>query len=264
MTAYPDSGWYFDGWSGDLTGMANPDTLLMDSNKSVTVTFTEIPKYSLSVNIVGNGVVTVNGSSPYAAGSVVVMTAYPDSGWYFDGWSGDLTGMANPDTLLMDSNKSVTVTFTEIPKIIESCDSTGVQKDTFSVGENVYVNGTGFGNAALYSLYVVEDQAVWNNGMAIPSRIPGTATTIMSLPNGMIAPTLSWAAPLVPGKYDIVVDVNNNTQYDVGIDTLDDNDIEVTAGFFVIPEVAIGSVMAIASMFTALVGYVGLKHHRTK
>jgi hypothetical protein len=86
----------------------------------------------------------------------------------------------------------------------------------------------------------------------------------MSLPNGMIAPTLTWAAPLVPGKYDIVVDVNNNTQYDVGIDTLDDNDIEVTAGFFVIPEVAIGSVMAIASMFTALVGYLGLKRHRTK
>jgi uncharacterized repeat protein (TIGR02543 family) len=114
MTAYPDSGWTFDGWSGDLTGMANPDTILMDSNKSVTVTFTQIPKYSLSVNIIGNGVVTVNGSSPYAAGSVVVMTAYPDSGWTFDGWSGDLTGMANPDTILMDSNKSVTVTFTQI------------------------------------------------------------------------------------------------------------------------------------------------------
>jgi len=98
--------------------MVNPDTLLMDSNKSVTVTFTEIPKYSLSVNIVGNGVVTVNGSSPYAAGSVVVMTAYPSEGWTFDGWSGDLTGMVNPDTLLMDSNKSVTVTFTEIPELV--------------------------------------------------------------------------------------------------------------------------------------------------
>jgi hypothetical protein len=147
--------------------------------------------------------------------------------------------------------------------VIESCDSSGVRKDTFQVGENMYVNGTGFGNSTVYSLYLVEDQ-VWSDNMTIPARVLGTATTVSSLPDGTIPPTLAWANPLVPGKYDIVVDVNNNTKYDVGIDALDDNDIMVTAGFFVIPEVAIGSIMAIASMFTAFIGYIGFKRHRTK
>jgi uncharacterized repeat protein (TIGR02543 family) len=121
LEAYPDSGWTFGGWSGDLSGSTNPDTILMDSNKSVTVTFNEIPEYSLSVNIVGSGVVTVNGSSPYAAGSVVVLEAYPDSGWTFGGWSGDLSGSTNPDTILMDSNKSVTVTFNEKKHKCQRC-----------------------------------------------------------------------------------------------------------------------------------------------
>jgi uncharacterized repeat protein (TIGR02543 family) len=114
MTAYPSTDWEFTGWSGDLSGSINPEYLTMDSNKSVTVTFTEIPEYYLSVNIIGSGIVTVNGSSPYLAGSVVNMTAYANLGWEFTGWSGDLTGTNNPEYLTMDSNKTVTATF-EMP-----------------------------------------------------------------------------------------------------------------------------------------------------
>jgi len=47
-------------------------------------------------------------------------------------------------------------------------------------------------------------------------------------------------------------------------DALDDNDIEVTAGFFVVPELPLGTVLASLSMFGALIGYVGFKRHRTK
>lgn len=146
--------------------------------------------------------------------------------------------------------------------LIESCDSSGVRKDTFIVGDDVYVNGTGFGNATTYSLYVVEDQT-WINNMTIPARIPGTATTVTSLPDGTIPPTLIWANPLTPGKYDIIIDTDNNTIYTEFIDALDDNDVEVTAGFFVVPEFAIGSVMAIASMFAALGLYAYKKKHQT-
>ena len=72
-------------------------------------------EYYLQVNIIGSGSVAVNGSSPYLAGSVVQMTAYPSAGWEFTGWSVDLTGTNNPEYLTMDSNKTVTATFTEIP-----------------------------------------------------------------------------------------------------------------------------------------------------
>jgi len=111
LTATPDSGWVFAGWSGDLSGIANPDSLLMDANKSVTATFTR--QFSLSVSVEGGGEVAFDPSGGvYDSLEVVTLTATADSGWIFAGWSGDLSGSANPDSLVMDANKSVTATFT--------------------------------------------------------------------------------------------------------------------------------------------------------
>jgi PKD repeat protein len=117
LTAIPDAGWQFDNWSGDLTGSTNPDTITMNSNKSVTATFSQLPveQYSLTVNTVGQGSVTLNPpGGVYDDGTVVTLTANADSGWQFSSWSGDLTGSTNPDTITMNANKTVTATFTEV------------------------------------------------------------------------------------------------------------------------------------------------------
>ncbi len=117
LTANPTSGWQFDGWSGDLSGSTNPTTITMDSNKTVTATFTEVvvPDYTLTVNTVGQGNVTLDpAGGTYSEGTVVTLTAGPVSGWQFDGWSGDLSGSTNPTTITMNSNKNVTATFSEI------------------------------------------------------------------------------------------------------------------------------------------------------
>ena len=111
---------------------------------------------------------------------------------------------------------------------------------------------------------MVEDVTTWTDGMAIPSRVPDTATSVSSDASGNIQATLVWSWPLVPGKYDIVVDVNDNGVYDAGIDAIDDSDIQVTAGFFVIPEVPLGTVMALAAMIIALVGYFAMPRFRKK
>lgn len=58
-------------------------------------------------------------------------------------------------------------------------------------------------------------------------------------------------SPLIPGKYDIVVDVNGNGVYDDGVDALDDKDVQVTAGFFVIPEYLFGTILALIGCFAA-------------
>ena len=263
MTAYPDAGWEFSGWSNDLSGTTNPDYLTMDSNKTVTCTFTEIPKYSLSVNIVGSGIVTINGSTPYNPGDIVNMTAYPNPGWEFSGWSNDLSGTTNPDYLTMDSNKTVTCTFTEIPKTIESCDSIGTKKDTFVLSDGVYATGSGYQFSTTYDIYLVKD-VTWVDGMAIPLRIPGTTTTITSDATGNVPATLLWNSPLVAGKYDIVVDIDGDGLYHAATDALDDNDIEVTAGLFVIPEVPLGTLMASLAMITGLICYITIPKIRKK
>ena len=75
----------------------------------------EMPEVSLTVNTVGNGSVTKNpDQATYTYGENVQLTATADPGWSFSGWSGNLTGSNNPETIIMDDTKTVTATFTEI------------------------------------------------------------------------------------------------------------------------------------------------------
>ncbi|MCU0609002.1 MAG: C25 family cysteine peptidase, partial [Chitinispirillaceae bacterium] len=69
--------------------------------------------YSITTSAGANGSIsrTPEGDA-YASGTVVTLTATPDPGYVFSGWSGDLTGTANPTTITMTGNKSVTANFT--------------------------------------------------------------------------------------------------------------------------------------------------------
>ena len=145
---------------------------------------------------------------------------------------------------------------------VESCDSIGTTKDIFYVADDLFVKGTGYSPSSIHNIYVVNDVVVWSDGMTIPTRISGTATTVSSDASGNILPTNAWTGPLTPGKYDILVDLNGNGVYDAEIDALDDNDIEVTGGFFVVPEIPLGTIMATMGMFVAFIGYANYKRNR--
>ncbi|MDW7690875.1 T9SS type A sorting domain-containing protein [Flammeovirgaceae bacterium SG7u.111] len=67
--------------------------------------------YSLSTTINGSGSVSPS-SGIFAAGTSVIMTATPASGWQFDSWSGGYTG--NPATVVMDADKNITANFTSV------------------------------------------------------------------------------------------------------------------------------------------------------
>jgi hypothetical protein len=116
LTARPVIGWRFDNWSGDLTGIENPTTIVMNSDKYVTANFTEINPgyYSLTVSTVGQGNVTLDPAGGiYLPGTMVKLTAIPGSGWEFYQWYGDLGGSENPTNIIMDFHKTVTAAFTE-------------------------------------------------------------------------------------------------------------------------------------------------------
>ena len=73
---------------------------------------TNTGNYTLTVNVSpsGAGSVSPSGGS-YSSGESVTLTATASSGHTFSAWSGDLTGSANPATITMNGNKSVTATF---------------------------------------------------------------------------------------------------------------------------------------------------------
>jgi len=147
----------------------------------------------------------------------------------------------NPGVIIYD-----TATKTWTKPTIESCDSTGAKKDIFNPSEIVYATGGGYAPSTAYKLYVVPD-TTWTDGMAIS----GTPVIVYSDLSGNISPTNVMSPPLTPGKYDIVVDVNGNGFYNAGIDALDDCDVQVTAGFLVIPEFWLGTILGLAGCFAA-------------
>ncbi|MEO0472727.1 MAG: carbohydrate-binding domain-containing protein, partial [Bacteroidota bacterium] len=113
MTATANSGYSFDNWSGDASGTTNPIQIVMDGNKSVTANFSAIPTYSLNVTAANGAVSLSPAGGNYQAGTVVTMTANPNTGYDFDNWSGDAIGGSNPIQITMDANKNVTANFSQ-------------------------------------------------------------------------------------------------------------------------------------------------------
>jgi hypothetical protein len=115
LTAIPNSNYLFNGWSGDLSGMKNPDTLMMNANKSVTANFVKAGPFKITVTTIGSGTVALDPpDSVYYGGTVVTLTATAEAGFKFTGWSGDLTGLTNPLQLMITANRNITATFKAI------------------------------------------------------------------------------------------------------------------------------------------------------
>src|SRR5206468_1005251 len=93
--------------------------------------------HTLTVIASGRGTVAKSpDQGSYDHGASVQLTATPDSGFAFSGWSGDASGTDNPLTLVMDANKSVTATFVDVaPPAVQVLAANG--GEVWSVGTSV-------------------------------------------------------------------------------------------------------------------------------
>lgn len=127
LTATPDTGSVFGGWSGDVTGPDNPITITIDSDKTLTAKFVPAEDtYTLTVlkSGPGNGKVTSEDeeidcgevcSATYPAGTVVKLTATPDEFSGFDSWQGDVSGTTKTISFIMDGDKTAVAVFGPYP-----------------------------------------------------------------------------------------------------------------------------------------------------
>lgn len=127
LQATANSGYEFAGWSGDLSGSTNPVTITMNGNKSVIATFAAVvpTTYTLSVSALNGSVAKTPNQDNYTVGATVTLQATANSGYEFTGWSGDLSGSANPATITMNANKSVTANFTAVAPATYTLSVTG-------------------------------------------------------------------------------------------------------------------------------------------
>ena len=118
LTATPDAGSTFAGWSGDTSN----GQVTMNADKNVTATFNLTVSHTLTVTKAGTGAGTVK-SKPagikcgtdcnevYNAGTAVTLRAIPAAGSTFAGWSGD----TSDGQVKMNADKTCTATFNLTP-----------------------------------------------------------------------------------------------------------------------------------------------------
>ena len=214
LTAIPSNGWFFAGWSGDLTDLSNPGTLVVDSNPEVTATFTQT-QYSLTVtsNPSSGGTVTLSDNGPYASGDVITLTPHPAAGYIFSGWKGDLTGGATPGQITINRNMIVTADFAPNSVVLTLASFPG---------GSIVANPTGpyhYGDTV--QLTAVPDQghsfSGWSqdlNGSTNPTSITldGDKSVTASFTGASISLTLT-ANPLTGGTIN---SVPNNSLYSYG------------------------------------------------
>lgn len=128
LEAQPESGFEFEGWGGACSG-TGLCIVNMTLNRTVTATFS-VPGFELDVILDGNGTGTVS-SSPagiscpgqcqavFTADSPVTLTAAPDSGQTFQGWSGACSGTGTCQ-VTMDQMRRVRAIFLNEDTLISS------------------------------------------------------------------------------------------------------------------------------------------------
>ncbi|MGD8833724.1 MAG: InlB B-repeat-containing protein [Desulfobacteraceae bacterium] len=143
LTAEPDTGYAFSGWSGDLVSTANPASITMDADKTVTATFVQLTEYDLTTNTVGSGSIALDPpGGTYFDGTAVTVRAEPSAYWTFSAWSGDLSGSTNPTTITMDTDKSITANFAEMADYNLSVAAIGSGIVTLDPPGGTYYDGT--------------------------------------------------------------------------------------------------------------------------
>ncbi len=118
---------------------------------------------------------------------------------------------------------------------IWASDVSGAEKQTYSINEIVYVNGTGLPvNNTNITIYIVHDYNKWNNRLGL-SFISWNVTSPINATldvNGNFVSIVSAWNNLVVGDYDVIADLNNDGVIQENeIDGMDDR---FTTGFTVV------------------------------
>jgi uncharacterized repeat protein (TIGR02543 family) len=138
LTATPQGGSTFTGWSGACTGTGTSCKVIMTQARSVRANFSGPGTPSFTLNVTGGGdgngtvasqagltpaiacTITSGGavgggcSAAYSQNTAVTLTATQSSGHTFNGWTGDCGG-TGACVLTLSANRSATATFSAPP-----------------------------------------------------------------------------------------------------------------------------------------------------
>ena len=210
LTAEAAPGSRFTGWAGSCTGTA-ACALTMTADHEVTATFEPlVPAYALSVTKAGNATGRVTSDQPgidcgvtcsvqYLENATVVLTAVPDSGFAFAGWTGACSG-TGVCTVTMSAARAVTATFVRTADLRVSAVSAPATVRTgqpLAITTTVTNAGTAVAGTFTVTFYLSAQQTP-GSGTLVGSR---TITTLAAGGNSSATTTVTIPLGFDPGTY---------------------------------------------------------------
>lgn len=136
LTADPNDGYAFAGWSGGCVGAGLTCMVTMDAAKSVTATFAQARTLTIQQTSGGGGTITGSASGiscgttdctfAVPVNTTVTLTAAPDPGYAFIEWLGDFTSATGPTCVVtMSAPKTVTARFLPLLTVVRDGTGTG-------------------------------------------------------------------------------------------------------------------------------------------
>jgi uncharacterized repeat protein (TIGR02543 family) len=180
VSANPSNGWVFVNWSGDtgtIDDINDPDiTITMDNNYTITANFSELPQYTLTIDVDGEG--TTSGAGTYYEGEEVSIRANPASDWTFAFWSGGSTTIGDVNdsttTIIMNDDYTITANFVEVELFTLTILVNGNGSTNPTIGDHEYQEGT------VVNISAIPDQdwqfASWSGDVANPNSSSTTIT----------------------------------------------------------------------------------------
>jgi hypothetical protein len=135
LTATPQPGNYFAAWGNAASGNLNPLSFTM-TNASPVISCLFLPRgenqVSLVLNASGFGqAIASPRANVFPVGTSVTLTATPDPGQQFLGWSGDTNGLTSPLSITLNDDKFITANFTTRPTLLVNSPLDGTTPDGF-------------------------------------------------------------------------------------------------------------------------------------
>jgi hypothetical protein len=211
LTAIPDTGSVFSGWSGNAD--CADGVVTMDTGRACIATF-DPEQHTLTVVKTGTGTGTVTSnpggvncggdcSEDYNNGTTVTLNAVPAGGSTFDGWSGDAD--CADGVVVMNADRSCTATFTLNPTLTSIKTGAGLG---FVTSDPAGIN-CGSGNSDCSETYVTGTvvtltatpilDSIFNGWSGDPDCSDGIVT--------MNANTLCYADFTIPQDFTLTVEM---------------------------------------------------------
>jgi hypothetical protein len=211
LAATPDASSDFSGWTGAGCSGTSTCTVTMDAAHSVTGTFT-LKTETLGVSVGGSGTGSITSSPAGIAcgvtcsagfdyGTSVGLTATPDAGSMFVGWTGDCTGLGACNVTL-DQARSVTATFTAVAHQPDGRIGTS-SKVAKMIGDNIY-NSTGKGESKSGKVKLGKSKAFY-----VSVQNDGNATDTIALKGSKASK--GFVVKYFAGKKDVTKQVIQGT-----------------------------------------------------